>query len=131
MDLIIELIKAIVEAFENRKKPQPETLPETLPAETFPNRSQELYETQQRIQQKQEALNQQRALAAKALADAAAEQQQQAKATAAATAAARTARAAAGPQRLARLLRQPATMREVLILNELLRPPKALRRGQR
>ena len=123
MDLIIELIKAIVEAFENRKKPQPET----MPAEAFPDRSQEIYETQQRIQQKQEALNQQRALAAKALADAAAEQQQQAKATAAA----RAARAAAGPQRLARLLRQPATMREVLILNELLRPPKALRRGQR
>ena len=34
MDLIIELIKAIVEAFENRKKPQLET----MPAEAFPDR---------------------------------------------------------------------------------------------
>jgi hypothetical protein len=126
MDLLIELIKAIVEAFENRKKPQPET----VPAEAFPDRSQEVYEAQQRIQQKQDALNQQRALAAKALADAAAEQHQQQQAKVAA-AAARASRAAAGPQRFARLLRQPATMREVLILNELLRPPKALRRGQR
>ena len=127
MDLIIELIRAIVEAFENRKKPQPET----APVEVFPDQGQEAYEAQQRILQKQEALNQQRAMAAKALAEAAAAEQQHTKAAAATAAATRAARAVTGPQRIARLLRQPATMREVLILNELLQPPKALRRGQR
>ena len=133
MDLIVELIKAIVAAFEERKKKNtPEAVMDTSSTEVREvdvEAAEALAAMQRRIAEKQEALRHQRE--AEAAAHTAVEARPTHRAAKAAVESPRISRPASSAQRMARLLRQPSTIREVIVLSELLGPPKALRHGRR
>lgn len=126
MDLIIALIKAIVEAFEEsqgrKRKPVPDPMPDSEPSLPPPNPEREARAIQQRVLDKQQALLRQR--------QAEAEQQQQTSAPSAPVEPPRVAARPTGAQRLGRLLRQPQTARELILLSEIIGPPRSLRRGR-
>ena len=126
MDLIVELIKAIVAAFEEaqgkKRKPAPDTLPGSEPAVPPPDHERTTRAAQQRVLEKQQAL---------LLRHREAEAAQQRPSPRAPVEPPRIASRPTGAQRLGRLLRQPNTVRELILLSEIIGPPKSLRRGRR
>jgi hypothetical protein len=145
MSLLIELIKTIAEAVEESRsqgRPKPVAGGAPLPMPDQGARGEErrhvlsdgdapeLHEvddtarTQQRLQAKHGEALRQRAKVDRAAAAA----QAQAAAAARSLAAARPARPQLGPARIARLLQQPDTVRDLLVLKEVLDRPLALRR---
>jgi len=129
MSLLAELIKVITEAVEESRANQPRVPERTMAApidEGEPEAEPEAAPVQQRVQAKRADLQRQREVAARTAA-----------AKASAAAAANTAptssipRGNPGAERIARLLRQPQTMRELIVLKEILDRPLALRGGRR
>ncbi len=127
MDLIIELIKAIIEAVDNSKAKR-KALADGIPVASPENNAPANFAIQQRVLEKQEEIKRLREVAAARAAAEALTQQNSAAANARVEPARQ--RPPTGAQRMARLLRQPVTARELMLLSEILGPPKALRRGR-
>ncbi len=138
MSLLAELIKAISEAVaeaQEQGRPRAPTQGVPLPAFADPRQARGVQEPVRALDAQQVAARQTiervKATAWAAAQAAAVAANAKAKAQAQAAVAKQRARPPVGPDRLVRLLRQPATVRELVVLKELLDRPLALRRSRR